>query len=295
MLTFGKILRQIMSIIYTLGIYKLQRMSNITFSIWGIGLLMAISFNPTLHGQQVIIKKDRSIFFIDSLQDYGEYYQFKLKGTSIQMYMPHSAVVFIDKHKGPIERFKDPRMFRHQKTMALKLSPTALSNNSLYLSLEKSFTPRWGAEVGIRIHSKSNNDFFITETSGIGIELGGKFRVSNPYLIKKNKIRHLLGGLYLKPTLGYSSKKETTFENIDQYQLFYGGINSGLQFLIKDVLVIDLYAGIYLYTADGESTPIGGQFTIPFKVKPKEGDFIGENNLATSLGVKFGFLLGSRK
>jgi hypothetical protein len=269
-------------------------MRNITFKIWGIGIIIAISFNPAVYGQQIIIKKDRSIFLTDSLQDHGEYYQFRLKGTSIQMYLPHSEVVYIDKYKRPLDKFSDPQWFSHHRTMALKLSLTALSN-SMYLSLEKSFTPRWGAEVGLRIHSKSNNDFFISDASGMGIELGGKFRVSNPYKIGKNKIRHLLTGIYLKPTLGYSNKKETTFENNDQYQMFYGGLNTGLQFLIKDMLVIDLYAGVYLYTADGESTPLSGQFTIPYKVKPKEGDFTGENNFATSLGIKCGFLLGSRK
>jgi len=265
-------------------------------SLYILVILFMYTLPNTMKSQMILVTKDRKVSAIDNLKEYEEYYQYVLLDSQVTMYTPKNEISYIEPYTGNIEDYRSPRLFESQRTMAIKISLTGLGDESVISCVEKSINGRVALEAGVKIHTKILKDYHYEDISGWGIEAGLKYRIMGPYHLNgQNKIKHLMSGGYVKPAIGYSHRKETSYEGIGKYNIVYGGMNLGYQFIIVNGLVIDLYAGAYMYSGRGSLTPSHELFSIPAKVAPNEGDMKGKNNFSRSIGIKVGVLIGSKK
>ena len=241
--------------------------------------------------QQIMVKKDGTILRITYHKSYDGYQAYKLVDQDIVLYIPDEEVKDIIQDPGNIPSKLFDAVFDTQKTKAIKLSVTGFINESFIMHYEQPLSTRWHIEGGLKLHNGDSNDFPFYQAEGWGAELGAKYLLNNPYkLTSKGKIRHRMQHIYLKPTIGYSDRTQRSFEDVDEYSMYYSGGMAGLQLVLADRISIDISVGAFYYTGSGTSTPRTGAFTIPINLHPKEGDFSGENGFGTSLAIKFGFL-----
>ena len=254
-------------------------------------LMFLIGFNLSAVAQKIMIKQDGSILNIVSHKDYGSYHAFQITQDGEWLYIPDKDLQKIIDDPGFFPDQLMDELFSLQRIHNLKFSLTGFTNQSFIILYEQPLSLKWHMEGGIKFHTGTSNNFPFHETGGTGVELGAKYLITNPKRMNKSgKLAHRMNHVYIKPTIGYSNRDERGFEDIDEYEIFYVGSNLGTQFVISGIVTLDVFAGAYYYTGSGTSTPSRGNFTIPINLNPNEGDFNGDNNFATSLGVRVGFL-----
>jgi hypothetical protein len=254
-------------------------------------ITLLILTNHGLMSQKIMVLKDGKIHRLSFHKSYDGYHSYRIKGMDVTLFIPNEKVSRIIDDQEEISKELYHEMFNMQKTNALKISISGFSGQSAFFTYEKPLSVKWHIEGGVKLHRGDNNDFPFYQAEGWGVDIGAKYIIDNPYTIKKNgSVKHKMQHVYIKPTVGYSNRKQIGFDDNEQYKIFYTGSNIGVQFVLGGRMSLDLSGGVYYFTGSGSASPMNGSFTIPILLRPDEGDFSGKDNIGTSLSVKLGFL-----
>lgn len=254
-------------------------------------IIAGLISTKTSHAQQYLYKKDRTVLEIIIIDTTEAFITYKKIDDLMEIHyiIPYDLVSTVEDSYS--SKDIDRIYFSHDPSFQLSISATALSKNTLHLALVKAINGRSAIDIGMRYHGLSFDESNFSE--GFGIEVGWRWKMQNPYQLSRNKkIKHILSGLYIKPMLGYSNRKEThyNFNETRDYHLTYGGLQFGFQSIIWKKISLDLYTGGYLYTGENTITPIVGGVSFPSRIELSEGDFWGSRHKAYSIGLRVGFL-----
>ena len=171
---------------------------------------------------------------------------------------------------------------------AVKLNFTGLAGATTTLIYERGLTPGTGVEVMAKINGLGfNND---QGKSGFGLSAGYKVKMGN--LFKRGnqyRPKHFLAGGYLRPMVGFNSVSFDDGYDYNSYFYVHLGFDVGVQWVLQNALVFDLFAGWHYY---------GGSFDDRFLGDTGSGGYISDGNLfggqnsAFSVGINIGGVFG---
>ena len=184
----------------------------------------------------------------------------------------------------------DPAYYVDDRRNNIKINFLAVSGSTTILIYERALNPKSSVEASLKINGLGFNDEL--RKSGMGLDLGYKLKLGSLFK-KRNEYRpkHILAGSYFRPVLGFNS---VTTERGDykKYTYAHFGLDLGGQWIISNIVSLDLFAGWHYY---------GGNFDPRFSgdvVYQEFADgnlFAANNNSAFALGFNVGVLFGKQK
>lgn len=195
------------------------------------------------------------------------------------------------------DSFSDPEIYAGQKKNAFKVGMFSHLTGAFTVGYERSLKPGQSVEGSIGIIGLGK-DVDGSNPGGAIIKAGYKFISTPDFKMKGMRYSHLLKGGYVKPEISFAAYQEDIY--IDNYPYGPSGysrenvvsgalmLNFGKQWVMGDVFLIDIFAGVGFGFDNMES--IQGDY---YRYGPKfhYGYIVGsELPLAGTLGFKVGFL-----
>jgi len=243
---------------------------------------------------KVILKNgdNLDVRITEAADDYIKYYHFD-DPNKVEVKMNRSLIRTIKYEYGREEEEVTPGLdesyFVDDKGNLIKLNFTALGQSVSAISYERAIDPFSSFEGEIKIHGVGvNND---EERSGFGINAAYKVKMGK--LFKKNDYRpnHLLHGFYFRPDAGANF---ISFDNPNEgwgytkTNYIHGGLDVGKQWIMNNVLALDLFLGYHYYGGTFEEAP-NIDFNL-FEDDITDGDLAGINNSGIKYGARVGFV-----
>ena len=216
--------------------------------------------------------------------DYVEY----LDAQEVFGKIEKKLVKYIEFSKTP----REPIDYSDNTTKAIKFNLLALTQNTFQISYEKAFDALSSIELTAKIYGLSIRDFETRKIGG-GFDLGYRYRIGS--LFSDNQARshkHVLDGIGVKPTIGGSYAEKDNEGAIEKYYYVHLGTAVNYQIVFNNKLMFEVYGGLHLFK---------GKSKLQFPNTPEltgvlnfeDGDLNGSDNIAFSLGLKFGYAFGS--
>lgn len=219
---------------------------------------------------------------IDS--DYVEY----LDAQEVFGKIEKSRVQYVEFSKTP----RSPIDYSDNTTKALKFNLLALRNNAAQISYEKAIDAITSVEFTAKIYGVSIRKFEDRKIGG-ALDIGYRFRLGSLLNEEKRGDRaHVLDGVGIKPVIG-ASYAETQYEGAtERYYYVHLGSILNYQAVFNNKYLFELYGGLHVFKGDSElelpnTLPLTGVLDFV------DGDLDGNDNVAYSVGLKFGYLFGS--
>ncbi len=181
------------------------------------------------------------------------------------------------------------------KNRQIKLNGIAFFNDALNVTYEKSLNPFYSWESTFKIVGLNFSDTHVTR--GASVDFGYKIRLKRILSENDNYMsKHILEGGYLIPKIGFSYLVNDTrgFSGIiTTSQIFNLGIDVGKQWILLEKYSIDVFMGMHYLTGivRTDSAPGTNIFFTPIRIN--NGDLIGQDQRAISVGIRFGILFGT--
>ena len=186
---------------------------------------------------------------------------------------------------------REPIDYSDNTTKAIKFNFLALRTNALQLSYEKALDAVSSFEITAKVYGLSIRKFEKRKIGG-GIDLGYRFRMGSLLRPeKRGNIAHVLDGVGLKPVIGFSYAEVENEGASEEYYYAHLGSVLNYQVAFKNKILFEVYAGLHVFKGDSEllfpnTPPLNGVLDF------EDGDLNGSDNVAYSLGLKFGYLFG---
>ena len=182
----------------------------------------------------------------------------------------------------------DPQLLNRQRKKLIKVDLPSFTRNSLVVGYEQSIRPRFSAEIMymvLGLEAEFGQRFF-----GHGIQLGFKYRITDPATLDRNKkIKHLLEGLYAKPVVGFIfQRQDNNVERVSE-NIYHGGLQVGYM-LVRNRMSIEVFGGYHITGGSGTKTSFNSGVEIPSPLVFNYGEYDGRNNRMVSYGVRLGVL-----
>lgn len=215
--------------------------------------------------------------------DYVEY----LDPQEIFGKIKKNRVKYIEFNKTP----RKPIDYSGNTNKSIKLNLIALRENTLQLSYEKAFDALSSIELTAKVYGIAFRDFGIRKIGG-GLDLGYRFRIGGLFSDTQFRSRrHVLDGIGIKPLVGASFAEKDNEGAVEKYYYVHIGSVLNYQVAFNNKLLLEIYGGLHVFK---------GKSKLQFPNTPElrgvlnfvDGDLNGEDNIAFSLGLKFGYLFG---
>lgn len=186
---------------------------------------------------------------------------------------------------------RDPIDFSEDHPKAISVNLTSMLNNALQLSYEHALDASSSLEYKVRIYGVSLRQYDDYKRGG-ALQIGYRYRIGSLISSENRDNTHLLDGVGVKPIVGLSYANIKANGGDEYYYYGYFGTELDAQLIWSDRFLLDAYVGLAIFKGSGEisfpNTP-----TLTSVLDFKDGDFIGNNNVAYIYGLKFGYLFGS--
>jgi len=203
---------------------------------------------------------------------------------------------------------QDEAYYVDDKVNNIKMNFTAIGAGFTILSYERALNPISSVEGSIKIPGwgvQRDGE----RSSGFGVNIGYRLKFGSLFKKEGYRPKHLLHGYYFRPNIGYLYSKTENEDaiifssagNADVTRsFFHGGLDFGYQWILNNILSIDLYAGIHYYGGGIDRVESNGQVVesdnfIDDFIDARGGDFIGNDNIGGTFGLKVGVLFGTKK
>lgn len=186
---------------------------------------------------------------------------------------------------------RTPVDYSDNTSKAIKFNLLALRNNAIQLSYEKALDANSSVEITTKIYGVSIRQFENRKIGG-GIDIGYRFRLGG-LLNKEGNIRnaHVLDGVGIKPVVGASYAQKTGEGAEETYYYLHIGSVLNYQAVFNNRFLFELYGGLHIFKGDSKiqlpNTPL-----LTGVLDFRDGDLEGEDSIALSVGLKFGYLFG---
>lgn len=241
-------------------------------SIWSQDKIVTLK-NKTINCRVTKVDAE-NVEYLDAQENFGKIEKSKIK-----------HIQFSKTPRTPID-------FSDNTRKSIKFNLIALSQNTFQLSYEKAIDAISSLEFTAKIYGLSIRDFETRKIGG-GIDLGYRFRLGSIFSDEQvRRQRHVLDGIGIKPTIGLSYAEKDNEGAVEKYYYVHFGSVVNYQIAIRNKFLFELYGGLHVFK---------GKSTVIFPNTPElkgvlnfqDGDLNGEDNIAYSLGLKFGYLFGS--
>ena len=200
------------------------------------------------------------------------------------------------------EKYMEEVIYTQNRMQMATFNFTAMGLGALAFGYERAMGKNKGIEAIVSIHGAGLENQNV-EKSGIGVEVGYKYKMGNifsEYYLPD----HLMSGTYIKPILGFVTVNERienfSFNNSFVFQnknrnYGYVGFDLGYQWVFGDLISMDIYSGIAYYNGQFEiTTNDNGEIRITEDNYFDEGDFFASDNFGAKAGFRIGILFGSK-
>lgn len=186
---------------------------------------------------------------------------------------------------------REPIDYSGNTSKAIKFNLIALSQNTFQLSYEKAIDAISSIELTAKVYGLSIRDFENRKIGG-GLDLGYRFRLGSIFSdTKVRRQRHVLDGIGIKPAIGFSYAEKDNEGAVEEYYYVHFGSVVNYQIAFRNKFLMEVYGGLHIFK---------GKSTLSFPNTPElrgvlnfqDGDLNGDDNIAYSLGLKFGYLFG---
>jgi len=185
----------------------------------------------------------------------------------------------------------------------IKTSFTGFGNGSIVLGYERALNLRLRAEVLFHAHGAGLMPSNEVKT-GLGAELGIKFKLKAPQVDEELYDNHYLEGSYFKFGFGIGSVNEQIenpnnsfikFENVNR-DYYHAGVDLGYQWVFVNRITMDVFMGVGYFGGSFEKTVNeNGVLRTEEVIEVEDGDLYGDNNLVLSTGLRIGYLFSLKK
>ncbi len=252
--------------------------------------LIVLFISDTSHGQQILKRnngKSEKITIIRMDSTSLHYYKYDDR-LEIEYIIPIVDILYLYMTDFSEQEKIDPQMLEMQRKKMVKLSLSGFIRNTIMIGYEQSIRPRYSMEAMYMLVGLKEE--FGQKYYGHGIQLGFKYRLSDPFkLSKKKKIKHLMEGLYTKPLVGFITRNvDNNTENLSD-RFFYGGLQIGYM-MVNNRMSLEIFGGYHYIQGSSTKTPFRSGIEIPSPLILDYGEFDGRNDTMFSYGVRIGRL-----
>ncbi len=184
----------------------------------------------------------------------------------------------------------DPAYYVDDRRNNLKLNFLALGGGHTILAYERALNPKNGVEVQLKINGLGFDNEY--GKSGIGLDAGYKLKIGSLYK-KRDEYRpkHILAGSYFRPVLGFNSASYDEGE-YKKYTYVHFGLDFGGQWVINNIVSLDLFMGWHYFGGNFEERNVGDVFYEDWS----DGNLSAVSaNSAIGIGFNVGILFGKEK
>ena len=275
------------------------------FVLKTIAFTLLIFVASTAFSQDKIYKKNDEVILCKVIEIGEDVIKYTLEETEDLAYVLDKAkiekiVLGNGKELVFYSKMTDPALYSDQSKNAFKLGLFSPLTGALNLGYERSIKPGMSMEgtIGLIGLGRDNNG---TNPGGGYLKAGIKFISTPSFELRGMKYSHLLKGFYFRPEVIISIyQRDVETSSYNPVTGFYGYskirkdvfagalmLNIGKQWVMSDVFLVDLFAGIG-YGLDNFNSSTNG-----YEYGPKShyGFVLGDDiPLAGTIGFKVGFL-----
>ncbi len=189
----------------------------------------------------------------------------------------------------------DDNIFYNDKKRCIKFDFFSMLSDVIIISYEQATGPFTSFEISPKFFGYGTSN---RSVKGFGIDGAYKMKIS-AVLNKPDLPDHLLHGGYGKLSGGIAYTQESKFNFIsatgyhEKQTVIHLGIDFGKQWVLRNLVSLDLYFGLHYYYDHLESTG-SGNFPTYFE-DINHGNLFGDNNFAALLGFRIGLLFDRNK
>ncbi|MEJ7692717.1 hypothetical protein [Daejeonella sp.] len=280
-------------------------------------LLLLLGLTAAVQAQDKIYKKGGEIVEAKITEVGADEIKYRVFGDqSGPMYaLDKDRIIKVVYENGRVETYqsnlKDPKLYEDQAKSAIKINFLAPLLGYTQLNYEHSLRPGRAYELSLGLigigkrqelgssFNSTTNTSTTTYRKASGVFLAGGYKLSKlPDFVNKGaKYSHVLQGTYVKPELSFGVYDQNRREGfgtkpvLRRETVTFGGllINLGKQWVLGDLLLVDLYAGVG-YAVDNRDRERGNS-------EFYYDNFVGNHFALTSgadsgFGVNGGFKIG---
>ncbi len=185
--------------------------------------------------------------------------------------------------------------FADDKINNLTFNFLAFGSNTFAIGYERALAPGQSVFGELKIYGLGLRESEgLRNRSGFGMSISYRLKMfSFLFSSKKYRPEHVLNGLYIAPTLGFSTGKikrmyydyyadQQNFETIN-HSIVFLGLMGGMQFIVQRTLALDLNLGLMYYGGNDDNNFVFG------------GNFFGADGLLIGYNLRIGFLFGKQR
>ena len=278
-------------------------MKNFKKQIWAIFIFLIISVGS--YAQDIIVLKNGKEIdcTIKELSDTNIKYIEIADANQVVFNLSRGQVREIKFSYGKVIEEKsnviNELYFYDDRRSNLKVNFYAIGRDALIFTYERSINLYSSWEVTTKFLGLGFTDD--GRESGMGLDIGYKFKLNSLFNGTNYRPDHLLHGSYLRGALGIAATDKESFQfygnnKMISRTLVHFGLDFGKQWIIHNNISLDLFAGIHYYGKVGKDSnfnAIGIDDVIDDAFR--HGDITGIANRAISFGIRVGFLFEKNK
>ncbi len=189
-------------------------------------------------------------------------------------------------------QMNDEAYYVNDKISNIKLNFTALGGAVTVLTYERAIDQFSSIEGSVKLNGLGvNNDL---DKEGFGLNVGYKVKAGRIFKARSDyRPNHILHGSYFRPGIGFNLVSSINQFSYNSYSYFNFGLDYGKQWILNNILSIDLYIGYNYFLGSAKNRAQGGDDFNDFEFA--DGDLVGGNNIALSYGLRLGILFEKNK